>query len=109
MLAQGADDALLVAGQLHVDDQVDAGPRVLDEVGEALLERQRGAALGVRVVVGEQQPAAAVEVLGEDVELDHVDAGGQRRVEALERVAGRDQVGALVADALQRGEAPVLR
>jgi hypothetical protein len=51
-----------------------------DDQRRPLLERQ--------VAVG--QP--------EDVELDRVDTGLDGGAEALQRVAGRDQVGALVAD-----------
>ena len=102
VLAQRVDHPPLVARELHVDVQLDAGPRVLGEVGEPLLERDRRPALDDPVVVGEHEPAGAVAVLGEHVELDHVDAGLERGVEARERVAGRDEVGALVADALER-------
>src|SRR3954447_2184215 len=103
--AQRVDDAAFVARQLQVDVELDAGPRVLGEVGEALLERQCRAAGGGEVV-GEHEPPAAVLALGQHVELDHVDPGRQRGVEARERVAGRDEVRALVADAL--GRAPLL-
>ena len=69
-----------------------------------------GAAPGdVLPVVGEQQLAAAVGMLGEDVELDHVDAVGERGREGRERVARRDVVGALVPDAPQRARRPALR
>ena len=57
---------------------------VLAEVGEALLERERVAAVDDVVVVGEHEAARAVPVLGEHVELDHVDAGRERGVEALD-------------------------
>jgi hypothetical protein len=91
----------LVARGLEVDVELDPLPRVLGEVGEALLERD-GLAAGCRVVVvGEDQAARAVAVLGQHVELDHVHAGGQRRIERRDRVARGDEVGALVTDALQ--------
>ncbi len=54
-----------------------------DDQRRPLLQRQ----------VGVAQP--------EDVELDRVDAGLDRGAEALQRVAGDDQVGALVADQAQ--------
>ena len=94
---------LLVAGELEVDVELDVGERVRLEVREALVER-RGAVGRVLVVVGEDQRRVVLgrPAGGEDVELDHVDAGLQRGVERLARVAGRDQVGALVADAPQR-------
>ena len=50
-------------------------------------------------VVREQELAGAVGVLGDDVELDRVDPCEQCGLKRGERVAGRDLVGALVADA----------
>jgi hypothetical protein len=70
-------------------------------VVEPLLERRGLAARDVLVVVGQEQAALAAHVLGEDVELDHVHAGRERRVEALARVAGSDEVRPLVPDAPQ--------
>jgi hypothetical protein len=61
---------------------------VSDDQRRPLLERQ--------VAVG--QP--------EDVELDRVDAGLDGGAEARQRVAGRDQVGALVADQPQLAPLP---
>ena len=101
-LLQRAHDARLVAGQLEVDVEVDAGERRRGEVVEALLERRRGAE--VVLVVVRQQQARGVEralVLGQHVELDHVDVGGQGGVEGRAGVARREVVGALVADPSQ--------
>jgi hypothetical protein len=62
---------------------------------KALLEGQRVALLHILVVVGEQQPVASA--LGQHVQLDHVHAVRQRRVEAGECVPRLDQVRTLVA------------
>ena len=55
--AQRRDRALLVAGELQVDVQLDAGVLRAREVGEALVERRRRAPRDVLVVVREQQRA----------------------------------------------------
>ena len=98
--AQRVDGALLVAGQLEVDVELDAGVLGSGEVREALVERRDVAAREVAVVVPEQQLAGAVEVRRQDVELDHVHAVVERGAEARERVAVREMVRALVPDAL---------
>src|SRR5205823_6050580 len=72
------------------------------EVVESLLERDRLALRRIGVVVGQDQPAIAQP---KDVELDHVDPRLERRAEALERIAGRHEVRALVADPLHGAEA----
>ena len=102
VLVQGGGHALLVAGELEVEVQLDAGVGVGGEVGEAFGERERAlaAAAQVLVVVGEEEFPRAVDVLGQHVELDHVHAGLDSGVERRDGVARRDQVRALVADAL---------
>jgi hypothetical protein len=101
--AQRVHHLRLVARELEVEVELDAAERLRGEVGEALLER-RGVGGQVLVVVGEHERRLVVgrPADGQDVELDHVDAGGERGVERLAGVAGGDQVGALVADAPQR-------
>jgi hypothetical protein len=92
---QGVEHRELVAGELEIDVELDPRERRGREVREPFLQRVRRARRRVLVVVREHEPAAA---LRKHVELDHVDAGRQRRVEAGVRVAGRDQIRPLVSN-----------
>ena len=100
MIAEGVKDLDLVAGQLQIYVQLHAGKRNRGEMLEALLEGENLPALGILVIVGENEAVAVTG--GQDIELDHVHAGLQSRVEAGRRVAGDDQVGPFVPDAFQR-------
>ena len=89
----------LVAGELQVDEQVDAVERGRGEVREPLLERERASA--ARGVPSRERAAAAVRrrVTGRHSRTRSC----RRRPRAPHRssrgVAGRDQIGALVPDA----------
>jgi hypothetical protein len=105
-LAQCLDQLLLAAGQLDVEVDLDPLERRLEEGVEGLGQGQRSAAPGIGPVVGDDQRRPLLERQvrvrqPEDVELDRVDAGLDRGAEALQRVAGDDQVGPLVADQAQ--------
>ena len=105
-LAESVDQLLLPAGQLQVEVDLDPVERRLEEGVERLGQLQRRPARRVLPVMGDDQGAPLLErqvrVRQPDhVELDRVDAGLDCGVEALHRVAGRDQVGPLVADQAQ--------
>ncbi len=74
----------LTAGELQVAVDLDLVERRLQEEVEGLGQVHRLARQRVVVVVGDDQPAL---LLPEDVELDHVDADLDRRVEAPGRVS----------------------
>ena len=97
---QRRDGPLLVAGQLEVHIELDPGVAGTGEMGEALVQGRRRPPRDVLVVVCQQQPPGPVQVFREHVELDHVHALTERGVEARQRVAVRQVVSALVADAL---------
>ncbi len=62
-VAQVVEHPQLIAGQLHVDVQLDAGECLAREVFERPLEAERRARAHVLEVVGHEQPAAAVGAL----------------------------------------------
>jgi len=96
--AQRVDDAVLVAGQLEVDVELDALEARGCQVGEAHFQRGARSRAQHAVVVREEELAGAVRMLGQNVELDHVHAHGERRVEGRRCVARHEMVGPLVAD-----------
>ncbi len=90
--------ALAVAGDLHVDVEFDAGELLARQVREPLLERQRRAVVQRLVVVGQQQPSAAVGALWSTSNSIMSTPASSAASEARERVAGGEQGGALVTD-----------
>ena len=103
-IAQGIEHAQLVAGQLHVDVQLDIRERGAREVLRLAIEISEGVSRAhVLVVVGDQQATAAVGMLAQHVELDHVHVA-QCRVEARARVSRLDVRGPLVTDTARARE-----
>ena len=117
-LAKRGHHLVLAPGDLQVAVDLDPVERRAREGVEHRVEGQRLAPSRVAPVVGDQErapgrrrrpgrrpaPVAAVAEVGaraQHVQLDHLRARGDRRLEALEGVPGPDRVGALVADSLQ--------
>ena len=102
------------SGRAAIVGLADDEPELSQLFGEARGPEPRqpvelGAAPGVVPVVGDdQRMTLGHRQVGvrepDDVELDRVDPGVDRRLEALQRVPGRDQVGPLVADQSQRAK-----
>jgi hypothetical protein len=92
----------LPARQLQVAVDLDLIEGRLEEGVQHLGQVQGAAGERVSGVVGDDETALAV---AQDVELDHVDAVLDGRVEALEGVALGDRVSPLVADAAVHGTA----
>src|ERR1700686_3916340 len=91
-----------MAGNLDVDIQFDALISGAGKMLEPFLQCQGLAGAQGLVVVRQQQAPAAVEVLAQDVELDHVDADLHGGLEGGKRVAGGD-VGRALVTAPARG------
>ena len=73
-MPQRLQHAQLVPGQLHVHVELHVCEGLAREVLERLFQAQRRAFVQILVVVGDEQAAAAVGVLAQHVQLDHVHA-----------------------------------
>ena len=83
MALQRLQRAALAARVLEVDVELDAVEPRGGEMGEPGVEREAAEQAALERVVGDPEAAAD----GADVELDHVDAEIERRLERAERVA----------------------